>query len=304
MENLSNTRDMKTVAIIAPTGMLGSAVYAQLKDYYKLVLVLRDPKKLEELDRHYGGVSTHQSVVIDSDAIYQDYLHGFYTAVVSSSVKKLLDAIGPVDAVINCAGITNRYSAQKPLEAMFINGALPHIFSYHYGSKLIHITTDCVYDGIKGAPYDETSPPNPTDIYGISKLLGEPKDHSLVFRTSIIGPEISGFVSLLEWVKQQEGKTIKGFTNHLWNGITTKEFGNICDKIISNRDAFPKSGLFHIFSNDVTKYEMVMKIKEKFGVNVNIGPEESSPIDRRLGSIHDLCKKLKIPSFVEMVQQL
>jgi len=295
---------MKTVAIIAPTGMLGSAVYAQLKDYYKLVLVLRDPKKLEELDRHYGGVSTHQSVVIDSDAIYQDYLHGFHTAVVSSSVKKLLDAIGPVDAVINCAGITNRYSAQKPLEAMFINGALPHIFSYHYGSKLIHITTDCVYDGIKGAPYDETSPPNPTDIYGISKLLGEPKDHSLVFRTSIIGPEISGFVSLLEWVKQQEGKTIKGFTNHLWNGITTKEFGNICDKIISNRDAFPKSGLFHIFSNDVTKYEMVMKIKEKFGVNVNIGPEESSPIDRRLGSIHDLCKKLKIPSFVEMVQQL
>ena len=304
MENLSNTRDMKTVAIIAPTGMLGSAVYAQLKDYYKLVLVLRDPKKLEELDRHYGGVSTHQSVVIDSDAIYQDYLHGFHTAVVSSSVKKLLDAIGPVDAVINCAGITNRYSAQKPLEAMFIIGALPHIFSYHYGSKLIHITTDCVYDGIKGAPYDETSPPNPTDIYGISKLLGEPKDHSLVFRTSIIGPEISGFVSLLEWVKQQEGKTIKGFTNHLWNGITTKEFGNICDKIISNRDAFPKSGLFHIFSNDVTKYEMVMKIKEKFGVNVNIGPEESSPIDRRLGSIHDLCKKLKIPSFVEMVQQL
>ena len=295
---------MKTVAIIAPTGMLGSAVYAQLKDHYKLVLVLRDPKKLEELDGHYGGVSTHQSVVIDSDAIYQDYLHGFHTAAVSSSVKKLLDAIGPVDAVINCAGITNRYSAQKPLEAMFVNGALPHIFSYHYGSKLIHITTDCVYDGINGAPYNEMSPPNPTDIYGISKLLGEPKDHSLVFRTSIIGPEITGFVSLLEWVKKQEGKTIKGFTNHLWNGITTKEFGNICDKIISNRDAFPKSGLFHIFSNDVTKYEMVMKIKEKFGVNVNIGPEESSPIDRRLGSIHDLCKKLKIPSFVEMVQQL
>ena len=204
---------MKTVAIIAPTGMLGSAVYAQLKDYYKLVLVLRDPKKLEELDRHYGGVSTHQSVVIDSDAIYQDYLHGFHTAVVSSSVKKLLDAIGPVDAVINCAGITNRYSAQKPLEAMFVNGALPHIFSYHYGSKLIHITTDCVYDGIKGAPYDETSPPNPTDIYGISKLLGEPKNHSLVFRTSIIGPEITGFVSLLEWVKKQEGETIDSFNS-------------------------------------------------------------------------------------------
>lgn len=295
---------MKTAAIIAPTGMLGSAVYAQLKDHYKLILVLRDLKKLEELDKYYGGISMHQTVTIDSDGIYQDYLNGFHTAAISPSVKKLMDEIGPVDAVINCAGITNRYSAQKPLEAMFVNGALPHILSYHYGSKLIHITTDCVYDGIKGAPYDETSPPNPTDIYGMSKLLGEPKQHSLVFRTSIIGPEISGFVSLLEWVKQQEGKTIKGFTNHLWNGITTKEFGNICDKIISNRDAFPRSGLFHIFSNEVTKYEMVTRLKEKYGVNVNIEPAESNPIDRRLGSVHDIYKKLQIPSFDEMIERL
>lgn len=295
---------MKTVAIIAPTGMLGSAVYAQLKDHYNLILVLRDIKKLELLDKYYGCVSLHQSVIIDSDSIFQDYLKGFHTVAVSPSVKKLLDAIGPVDAAINCAGVTNRYSAQKPLEAIFVNGALPHIFSYHYGPKLIHITTDCVYDGIKGAPYDETSPPNPTDIYGISKMLGEPRQHSLVFRTSIIGLEISGFVSLLEWVKQQEGKTIKGFTNHFWNGITTKEFGNICDKIISNRDAFPKSGLFHIFSNEVTKYEMVTKLKEKYGVNVNIEPAESNHIDRRLKSIHDICKKLQIPTFNEMIERL
>ena len=295
---------MKTVAIIAPTGMLGSAVYAQLKDYYKLVLVLRDPKKLEELDRHYGGVSEHRSVVIDSDAIYQDYLHGFHTAVVSSSVKKLLDAIGPVDAVINCAGITNRYSAQKPLEAMFVNGALPHIFSYHYGSKLIHITTDCVYDGIKGAPYDETSPPNPTDIYGISKLLGEPKNHSLVFRTSIIGPEITGFVSLLEWVKKQEGKTIKGFTNHLWNGITTFEFGRICGEIIDYRERYPATGLYHLFSTDVTKFEMVSKIAKKYNIQCEITPDDGTFIDRRLSSKHNVCEKLKIPSFDEMLDNL
>lgn len=295
---------MKTVVIIAPTGMLGSAVYAQLKDRYKLILVLRDLKKLEYLDKYYGGISMHQSVIIDSEGIYQDYLNGFHTAAISPSVKKLLDEIGLVDAVINCAGITNRYSAQKPLEAMFVNGALPHIFSYHYGSKLIHITTDCVYDGIKGAPYNEMSPPNPTDIYGMSKLLGEPKQHSLVFRTSIIGPEISGFVSLLEWVKQQEGKTIKGFTNHLWNGITTKEFGNICDKIISNRDAYPESGLFHIFSNDVTKYEMVTKLKEKYGVNIKIEPTESNSIDRRLSSKYDICQKLKIHSFDKMLNEI
>ena len=69
-------------------------------------------------------------------------------------------------------------------------------------------------------------------------VLGEPKDKSLVLRTSIIGPEIAEHVSLLDWFKQQEGKTINSFANHFWNGITTKQFGKICDEIISNPEKY------------------------------------------------------------------
>lgn len=295
---------MKTVAIIAPTGMLGSAVYDQLKNHYELTLVLRDLDKLKLLEKAYSGVSKHKAVLLDTEMIYQEYLTGFPHETKAKSVAKLVESIGEVDTVINCAGITNRYATTKPLESLFVNGAFPHILSRQFGSRLIHITTDCVYDGLKGAPYNEDAVPNPTDLYGISKLLGEPAPHSLVFRTSIIGPEITGFVSLLEWVKKQEGKTIKGFTRHFWNGVTTFEFGRICKEIIDNRSNYPSNGLYHLFSTDITKLDMVSQIAKKFNVKCEIIPDDGPFIDRRLSSKYDFCQKLKLPSFDEMLDNL
>lgn len=295
---------MKTVAITAPTGMLGSMVYNVLKDKYKLVLVYRDEDKMKILDEAYGGVGKHKKVSFDLMNLYQDYVAGFPTSNIGPNTKKLVDAIGEIDAFINCAGIIKPHSLKDPITTMFINGAVPNILSAIYKDKLIQITTDCAYDGLVGAPYTEASPKTPNDLYGLSKSLGEPSQHSLVLRTSIIGPEVTGFVSLISWFKKQEGQTIKGFTNHLWNGITTKEFGNICDRIVSNRDAYPKTGLYHVFSNDVTKYDMVTKFKEKYGVNVTIEKAEPAPVDRRMRSVYDLHKKLEIPSFNEMIDQL
>lgn len=293
---------MKTIAILGPTGMLGSAVYAQLKDKYKLKLILRDVDKLPLLYNIYGKGKDCEIIKFDSSGIIDDYKKGFQNK--SEKFTELLKKIGKIDAIINCIGITNRYSNEKPLEAFFINSALPYWLSWEFGDKLIHITTDCAFNGVEGAPYDELSQKSPNDLYGLTKALGEPSERSLVFRTSIIGPEITGFVSLIEWFKKQEGKTIKGYKTHLWNGLTTKEFGNICHKIISKRDNYPKTGLFHIFSSDVNKYEMLIAFKQKYKVNVVI--EEANPpqIDRRLRSIHEVCKNLQIPSFNEMLNNL
>ncbi|HLC99824.1 MAG TPA: sugar nucleotide-binding protein [Patescibacteria group bacterium] len=295
---------MKTVAITAPTGMLGSMVYNVLKDKYNLVLVYRDEDKMKILDEAYGGVGKHKKVHFDLMDLYQDYVTGFPTSNIGPSTKKLVDTVGEIDAFINCAGIIKPHSLKDPITTMFINGAVPNILSAIYKDKLIQITTDCAYDGLVGAPYTEESPKTPNDLYGLSKSLGEPSQHSLVFRTSIIGPEITGFVSLISWFKKQEGQTIKGFTNHLWNGITTKEFGNICDRIVNDRSKYPKTGLYHIFSNDVSKYDMVMKFKEKYRVNVTIEKAAPAPVDRRMRSIYDLHKKLEIPSFDEMITSL
>lgn len=284
--------------------MLGSAVYNVLKDKYKLTLVYRDGDKLNILDQTYGDIKKHKRIKFDFQEIYQDYITGFPKDIEGQNTTKLFDQIGDVDAIINCAGIIKPYSLNDPATTLFINGALPHVLSQHYKEKLIHITTDCVYNGLEGAPYDENSPHSPNDLYGLSKSLGEPFKHSLVLRTSIIGPEITGFVSLIEWFKKQEGQSIKGFTNHYWNGITTKQFGKICSAIINNRDQYPENGLFHIFSNDISKYDMVISFKEKFNINVNIEPAEPAPVDRRMSTIHNLCKKLNIPTFNEMLKEL
>ena len=292
----------KKVAIIAPTGMLGSGVYNALKDTYVLVLVYRNEEKIKKLDDVYEKVNNHQFIKFDIREIYEDYLSGIKPE--DSKLNKLFKEIGKIDAIINCAGIINIYAAKDPSFTFFLNGAFPHLLSEYYKNKLIQITTDCVFNGVEGYPYNENSLKTPVDIYGLSKALGEPKDKSLVLRTSIIGPEISGHVSLLDWFKQQEGKTIKGFANHFWNGITTKQFGKICGEIISNPEKYPKIGLYHIFSTTISKYEMLLKFKEKYDIDCKIEKDEEQKINRTLSTIYDLNNKLNIPSFDKMLEDL
>ena len=294
-------KENKKVVIIAPTGMLGSGVYNILKDKYDLILIYRSEDKIKKLDEIYGKVNSHQLIKCDIREIYNDYLSGIKSE--DSKLNKLFKGIGEIDAIINCAGIINVYAAKDPSFTFFLNGAFPHLLSEYYKEKLIQITTDCAFNGIEGYPYNENSLKTPVDIYGLSKILGEPKDKSLILRTSIIGPEISEHVSLLDWFRQQEGKTIKGFANHFWNGITTKQFGKICDEIISNPEQYPKTGLYHIFSTTVSKYEMLLKFKEKYDIDCKIEKDKEQKINRTLNTIYDLNNKLNIPSFGEMIEE-
>lgn len=295
---------MARIALLAPTGMLGSAVYGVLHEHHELVLVYRDVDKLKLLDETYGAVDKHTKVQFDLAEIQQDFIAGFTKTSTSPKLQKLVDAIGEVDAVVNCAGVIKPYSLKEPIMTMFVNGAFPHLLAVIYGSKLIQITTDCAFAGLEGAPYTEESPKSPNDLYGLSKSLGEPADRALVLRTSIIGPEIHGFVSLIEWVKKQSGQTAKGFTRHLWNGITTKQFGKIVHQIVSQRDQYPATGLYHIFSSDVTKYDMVTKIAKKFGVDVTVTPDDGPVLDRRMGTVKDLNAKLQTPTFDAMLAEM
>ena len=294
----------KKIVIIAPTGMLGSGVYSVLKNKYDLILIYRNEEKIRKLNDIYGGVNNHRLIKFDLREIYEDYLSGLHNKINSSKLKKLFENIGKVDALINCAGIINFYAAKDPAFTFFLNGAFPYLLSENYKDKLIQITTDCAFNGIEGYPYDENSSKTPVDIYGLSKILGEPKDKSLVLRTSIIGPEITGHVSLLDWFKQQEEKTINGFANHFWNGITTKQFGKICDEIISNPGKYPKEGLYHIFSTIVSKHEMLLKFKEKYNIDCEIKKDEEQKLNRTLSTIYNFNKKLNIPSFDEMLKEL
>jgi len=292
---------MKKVLLLGATGMLGSAVYDVLKGKYNLILSVRNKDKINLLDKAYGGVKKHRVVEFDVFFLYQDFVEK--KGYPSDYFSKFLKEIGKVDYVINAIGITIPFSLENQTLTFFINSALPYILANIWGKKLIHITTDCVYNGKEGFPYDENSPKTPVDIYGLSKSLGEPTN-CLTIRTSIIGRELEGFTGLLEWFFQQEGKEITGFAEHYWNGITTKQFGKVCDEIMTHPKKYPKTGLYHIFSTTVSKYEMLLKFKEKYNIDCEIKKDEEQKLNRTLSTIYDSNKKLNIPSFDEMLKEL
>ncbi len=292
---------MKTVLLMGATGMLGNAVYRVLKDQYHLKMAVRNPDKIKLLERAHGGTGEHEVLAFDAAGVYQDYLEkkGFP----GKYFCDFLNRVGPVDHVINAIGVTIPFSLREPPMTFFTNGALPHLLARVFGERLIHITTDCVYDGKDGFPYSENSPRSPVDIYGLSKSLGEPTE-CLTIRTSIIGRELGGGTGLLEWFLRQQGQTIQGFAGHYWNGITTRQFANVCDQIMRAPDAFPRRGVYHVFSTAVSKYEMLLAFQARYGVRCTIQAESSNQLNRTMTTVKELNGMLKMPSFAEMLAAL
>jgi dTDP-4-dehydrorhamnose reductase len=179
------------------------------------------------------------------------------------------------DIVINCAGIIpQKYSTNSLKTYIKVNTLFPHKLSEickQLNLHFIHITTDCVYDGKKGL-YSLHDKHNATDIYGISKSLGEPENATII-RTSIIGEELCGKKSLIEWVKSNKNGQIKGYTNHYWNGVTCLELAMYIKYNIDNKIVW--KGVKHISSsNIVTKYELCLYINNIYNLNIQIEPYE------------------------------
>lgn len=189
--------------------------------------------------------------------------------------------------VINCIGlIPQRTEGKSKRDIIIANTTLPHNLQdlcKRTNSKLIHITTDCVFSGLRGF-YSEASTHDCLDIYGKSKSLGEPED-STIIRTSIIGEEIRNKKSLLEFVKANKDREINGYINHYWNGITCLQFAKICEDIIQN-NLFWK-GVKHIYSSkDINKFTLIKLISDVYNLNVCVKAHQTNiPCHRTLISI-------------------
>ncbi len=211
-----------------------------------------------------------------------------------------------VDFIVNCIGIIKPFMAQSLINAITINSLFPRklaLWCKEHTIKLLHITTDCVYSGFKGS-YVESDPHDALDDYGKSKSLGEPVEDCMVLRTSIIGEEIHKDASLIAWAKSQKGQNINGFTNHLWNGVTTNQYAKCCQQIIEQN--LYEAGLFHVFAKDVvSKYDMMHIFNDVFNLGMTVNPFEANPpCDRSLATEKPLCMKLNVPSVREMVMAL
>ena len=228
------------IILFGSTGMLGNYVKNILNKNYEIISILRKDfdiekdswLKLENILNHYSKESV---------------------------------------TIINCAEIIPQKNNSTDYKSYIkINSLFPHKLqeiSNKLNFKFIHITTDCVFDGKKGN-YSENDLHTSNDIYGISKSLGEP-ENSTIIRTSIIGEEIYGKKSLLEWVKSNKDKQINGFINHKWNGITCLTLAKFIKFIIDNNNFW--KGVKHIYSeNIVTKYDLCCYINEIYNLNIKV----------------------------------
>jgi dTDP-4-dehydrorhamnose reductase len=189
------------------------------------------------------------------------------------------------DAIINAIGLINRRLDRPESEFLRTNSLYPRRladFCAARGIRLIHISTDCVFDGANG-PYDESSPALAHDLYGLSKHWGEAAN-ALVIRTSIIGPERFNHYSLLCWYLRQQVQ-VNGYRNHLWNGVTTLELSRAVSTIL--RDGLYAHGLYHVHGEDLSKFQLLQLIRDAFDApaTVNAG-DDTVARDTRLRTCH------------------
>lgn len=187
------------------------------------------------------------------------------------------------DFVINCIGILNEDAEKNPSKAIWFNSYFPHFLeqiTQNTLTKIIHISTDCVFDGTKGN-YSENSTKDGKGFYAQSKALGEIENSKdLTIRTSIIGPELNNAgIGLFHWFMRQKGE-INGYTSAYWSGVTTLELAKAIHYSIEN----PTSGLVHLTNGiPINKFDLINLFKDIWKMNeITIIPYSSKITDKSL----------------------
>lgn len=202
---------------------------------------------LKEHNHEVVGFARKQSDFVET--IVGD---AFDTCLISESITA-----GNFDIIVNCIGILNQFAENDKSAAVFLNSYIPHFLAkitVGTHTRVIHISTDCVFSG-KNGPYTESSFPDGTTFYDRSKALGEIIDNNnLTLRSSIVGPDIkqSG-IGLLNWFMHQQGE-VNGYTGAKWTGQTTLQLA----KTIEIAAQLKVCGLINMVpENNISKYELL-----------------------------------------------
>ena len=207
------------------------------------------------------------------------------------NLAELIDLTAP-EVIVNCAGkIKPEIDENSPLSvqnAIKINSDFPYDLRKSFDGQIIQIATDCVFSG-KADQNSESSLHDPLDVYGKTKSLGEVKSEKFLnIRCSIIGRELGTTKSLIEWVlKHQKNATLNGYTDHVWNGVTTHAFADVVAGLIQENFVSISEGTVHLLpSNKVSKFELVSLISHYFGRDdLKVSAVESgTPVNRALST--------------------
>lgn len=254
------------VLVLGAGGMLGSACYAVFAD--------------SDGFRTYGALRTVGSVGAPSEG--KGVLIRCVDALDMKQMAHIFDQCDP-ELVINCVGIIKQLDSAKNLPLLIeTNALLPHRLADlcgHYNARLVHISTDCVFSGAKGM-YVESDVPDAADAYGRTKQLGETDaPNAVTLRTSIIGHELKGHVSLIDWFLAQRG-TVKGYRRAIFSGLPSVELARVIrDYVAPDREM---TGLYHVAAEPIAKLDLLRLVAEAYGSRVDLAPDDALVIDRSL----------------------
>jgi dTDP-4-dehydrorhamnose reductase len=223
-----------------------------------------------------------------------------------NNFAEIIEALKP-DVVVNCIGVVKQSEAAKdPLISIAVNSLFPHQVAQicdRTNSRLIHISTDCVFSGRSGN-YTEEDVSDAEDLYGRSKYLGEISgDHRMTIRTSLIGRELKGSNGLIEWFLGNEGKTVPGYAKAFFSGLTTNAIASLLAQIIQDHPEL--NGVWHIASDPISKHDLLASVKDVFALDIEITPDDSVVVNRTLNA--DKFRKatgIVAPSWRTMIEEM
>jgi dTDP-4-dehydrorhamnose reductase len=276
------------ILVLGATGMLGHVVAHELSPGNDILAGVRDAERA----RRFGIPGELYPVDARDPA----------------TAAALIEREAP-DVVINAIGLVKQLDeASRPIPAITVNSLLPHVLAgaaTRSGARLVHVSTDCVFSGRLAAPaaYREEDTPDPEDLYGRTKLLGEVGEAPAVtLRTSIIGRELDRASGLMEWFAGQGGATLNGFTEAIFSGLTTKALARVIAKVIADHPGL--SGLYQVAAAPISKYDLLLRLRDVLGVRCEIVPVAEPRVNRALDGTRFAAETgIAIPSWDDMLDE-
>lgn len=255
------------VLVLGAKGMLGSEIVMCLKSFFNVI-----PYGKEEID------------------ITNKFL-----------TKNKIEEISP-EIVINAAAYTDVEGCEKNSEHAFKVNAqgVKNVAEAcrEIGSKIVHISTDYIFDGIKKTPYNEDDQPCPINVYGKSKLEGENlikktcEDFLIIRSEWLYGMRGRNFINFIIDASEKESK-LKIVDDQVGSPTYTKDLSAAIAVLIKNGC----KGIYNAAnSGKCSWYEFASKIKEFKNIRVEILPitsDKSNRIARRPANSVLNCNKLK-----------
>jgi dTDP-4-dehydrorhamnose reductase len=259
------------VLILGGDGMLGHRLLAHLAPRHEVRVTLRRP--LDDYAR-FGLFDRNNSL---PDVDVRD----------AAALDRAVAGFAP-DAVVNATGIVKRRADPRiDITSMEVNAIAPHLVQRvcrGRRARLVHLSTDCVFSGKKGN-YSEQDRPDPEDVYGLSKLLGETGGPGvLTLRTSMIGPELDRKTGLVEWFlsRRDAAEPVSGWRRAVFSGFTTAELARLIEMLLTRHPA--AAGLYHASAAAISKYDLLAGLERRLGLGIAIEPADEPVIDRSLDS--------------------